>query len=560
MCGMVVCIMTGCTITGRISRKQTNAVIEHSNKQQREAMLEAEQAEQQEFKKGYIELVRPDAPTQYILPAVITPEGEKVATIDIPEVTVVAKSRSLPERMGKVNIDFVVTLPKELMGNCRGVGVVPMLHNANGDVLLEEISIRGALFSKVQERNYWQYDRYNDLFKPDEQGRQWAYERFIHYPYPEGTRLDSVLTDRSTISYFYTQEVETKEAGNQLLITLGGIVKALDRSEYCFPLSDTLDYNISSMLTFVDTTTRYVTRVVEKYVEVNDRNYLHFGLGRTDICDTLRDNSQQLARIENLMDEILNQKEFYVDNITLTATASLDGTIRTNEGMSKSRAHSLRDYLVKRFPKQGLDTLISVNWIGEDWEELERLLSEGEGAKMTNRAFIKGMIRDREGKDLDELDNKIRRQFPDDYKILLAEVYPKLRAVNFKYDLRRVGMVKDTVHTTVPDTLYARGVELMKSRKYAEALTVLEGFYDRNTAICMLSLGLDERAYNTLKIQPQHYTHEYLMAIACSRLGRKEKALEHFGKAVELNKFMRNRGELDPEIAPLIKDNNEKDD
>ena len=219
--------------------------------------------------------------------------------------------------------------------------------------------------------------------------------------------------------------------------------------------------------------------------------------------------------------------------------------------MSKARAHSLRDYLVKRFKGHRLDTLISVNWIGEDWVELERLLAEG--TRMKNHGIIRAMVRDRGNKDLDELDNRIRSLYPEDYKILLNEIFPKLRAVNFKYDLRRVGMVKDTVHTTVPDTLYARGVSLMKARRYADALRVLEGFYDRNTAICMLSLGYDERAYHTLKIQPEHSAHEYLMAVACARLGRKEEALEHFDRAVKLNPYMKNRGELDPEIAAIIK-------
>ncbi len=146
------------------------------------------------------------------------------------------------------------------------------------------------------------------------------------------------------------------------------------------------------------------------------------------------------------------------------------------------------------------------------------------------------------------------------YRYMLDVLYPRLRAVNFKYDLRRVGMIKDTIHTTVPDTLYARGVALLKGRKYSDALKVLGGFYDRNAAICMLSLGYDERAYNTLRNLPENSTHCYLMAVACARLKRREQALVHFDRAVELNESIQYRGNLDPEISTLIKSRNGTDE
>jgi tetratricopeptide (TPR) repeat protein len=114
-------------------------------------------------------------------------------------------------------------------------------------------------------------------------------------------------------------------------------------------------------------------------------------------------------------------------------------------------------------------------------------------------------------------------------------------------------MVKDTIHTTVPDTIYARGVKLLNGRKYNNALKVLGGFRDRNAAICMLSLGMDEQAYSTLKALPEHSTHSYLLAIVCARLGREDEALSHFDRAVELNESIKWRGNLDPEISSLIK-------
>lgn len=128
-----------------------------------------------------------------------------------------------------------------------------------------------------------------------------------------------------------------------------------------------------------------------------------------------------------------------------------------------------------------------------------------------------------------------------------------MQAVNFRYDLRRKGMVKDTIHTTELDTLYARGVKLLNDRKYYDALRILSTYADRNTVVAHLSLGHDERAFELLAMLPKDAITEYLRAIACSRLGRKEEGRRHFLNACRMDERMEYRGNLDPEIAELMK-------
>ena len=115
-------------------------------------------------------------------------------------------------------------------------------------------------------------------------------------------------------------------------------------------------------------------------------------------------------------------------------------------------------------------------------------------------------------------------------------------------------MVKDTIHTTELDTIYARGVELLQKRKYAKALYILNDYNDRNTVVAHLSLGHDERALELLAVMPKDAVTEYLRAIACSRLGRKEEGRRHFLEACRLDGRMEYRGNLDPEIAELQKE------
>lgn len=334
--GLLAVLLAGCSVTSHLERRQSRALAEYA--------LREQAAPKPAEKRNYM-TVRHDSTTYYIVEAVKDENGETMAEFRLDEVVVVAKSRTLSERKGKVLVDFVVKLPKELQGGCRSIVVVPHLHKAEGAVPLQEISIRGGLFSRVQDRNYWQFSQYVRLFRPDAAGEQRAFERFVKHPYPQGVRLDSIVEGARDLSYYYSQEVPTRSEGKTMLLTLHGAVVALDGSRYDLPPLDTLRYHISSMLSFADTTTRYVTKVIEKYVVVNDRNYLSFRVNDTRIIDTLGDNAAQLARIESLMEELVEQREFHVDSIVLTASASPEGSYAQNERLARGRAAALKQRL-----------------------------------------------------------------------------------------------------------------------------------------------------------------------------------------------------------------------
>lgn len=530
----------GCSVVSRLERTQSRAIVEYVPPKQK--------VQETRTPQSYIEVKR-DSTTFFLAPAITDQNGEQIMCVNLGEVVVVAKSRTLTERQGRVMIDFVVTLPTELQGNCQSVSVVPLLHKTDSIVPLQELSIRGGLFSRVQDRNYWQFNQYVRIFRPDSTAEQRAFERFIKHPYPEGVRLDSIVEGSEKIAYYYTQEVSMHGEGKKMLITLNGRVVALDGSSYELPTLDTLQYNISSMLTFTDTTTRYVTKIVEKYAVVNDKNYLSFKVGDTRIIDTLGDNGAQLSHIEGLMDELINQREFYVDSVILTASASPEGAFSLNNLLARQRALSLKKRLADRFGR-GTDTLITVRWIGEHWQELSRLIARDEHIAQKEAILeVIGSV-----SDPDKRETLLRGKYPKQYEYIRATLYPLLRSVSFKYDLRRVGMVKDTVHTTVPDTLYARGVSLLGERRYREALCILEDYRDQNSAVALLSLGDDQMAYDILSRLPQTAEVCYLSAIACSRLGKAERGRECFIRACNLKETFEYRGKLDPEINNLLID------
>lgn len=532
--------MFGCSVTGRLQRRQIAAQLTQ--------LTRAERRERQQDCRPQVVKLQRDSNSFYLAPVDTLSNGERVMALQIEQVTVVSRMRSVPERNGRVTLDFIVTLPKPLLGKSRSVVITPVLHKEGEEERLEDLVIRGGRFSLLQERDYWQYEKYRRVYDPDSVEAERMFNRLVKFPYPEDARLDSVVERRGMMNYYYSQEVPTDETSKRMTVTLQGKVVGIDDSAYTLPSSDTLSYVVSSMLSFVDTVPRYRIRIIDKYVTVTDRSYIQFMVGRTDVKEDLGENRAQLAKIETLMRRILEQQEFYVDTITLTAASSPDGRTALNEAIAEGRARALKRYLARRFGRQ-IDTLLTLRWVGEDWNTLTDLVRGRKEVK--HRDEILALIAAE--KNPDRREAELRRRYPEDFAWIKANLYPYLRAVNFRYDLRRRGMVKDTIHTTELDTTYARGVELLQKRKYAEALYILNDYNDRNTIVAHLSMGHDERALELLDAMPKDAVTEYLKAIVCSRLGRKDEGRKHFLEACRLDERMEYRANLDPEITELLK-------
>ena len=501
----------------------------------------------------------------------------------VPTVYVVAKSKTVAERNGEIALDFIIGIPATLQNNTWGLSLTPVVENNGTEEALQPLSIRGELFSEVQKRQYWQMNKYLNRILGDTTGLsstvslaakyyeaynrylgnnkkrlaeklETTYKETISFPYLSDPRLDSVLLRKGELRYYYTQRYRPTKNTHRLHLYFRGHIDAIDRSQYALANSDTLTYTVTSMLSLLDNEPRYMLKVIDKYVEVRDRNYITFPVGRANVIDTMGQNRVQLAKIERLMDTLINQYEFFVDSITIIASSSPDGSMATNNRIAGERARSIKERLVRKFGHE-VDTLIRTRSIGEDWALLKRLIRHN--SDMPNWEQITAMI-DQSG-NLDVTEPQIRQQFPKDYAYMKEILYPQLRAVDFRYNLRRVDMVKDTVVLTVLDTTYMRGVQQLRDRDYVGALRTLNDYKSQNLAIVLLSLGYDEAALEILEQLPpaeKNARTDYLSAIALSRINRPHEGLEYYLKAIQADPVLKFRGNLDPEIQILYKQNN----
>ena len=414
-----------------------------------------------------------------------------------------------------------------------------------------------------------------------EKGKPEAFGRMVRHPYLPNARLDTVVVrPDGKIDYYYSQPVQADENTAKLRLYLTGKVEDRSGRTYCLTRSDTLTYDVASMTSFLDERTRYMQRIVLRDAEANARFFFTFPVGKARLVDTLTENRRQIAAVRSLTHGLMTDPVYIIDSITLRATASPEGTWVLNDRLARDRAEALRQVLVSEFrtlydslrvagsytlDDEGrqvladsddrlpdLPNLLRTTWLAEDWDELYRLVEAD--TLLTHREEILEMIRWEGNPDTREW--RIRMKYPKEYARMRSVIYPQMRAVDFRFNLHRRGMKQDTVYTTEVDSNYMHAVDLLRKRRYEEALEILRPYEDRNTALAYMSLGYDAAAYRILRAEPEAGSTadlQYMLAILAARLGDEEQAVKYFLRAVELRENLKFRGNLDPEISRLIR-------
>lgn len=424
-------------------------------------------------------------------------------------------------------------------------------------------------------RNFINERKYNKNLALDN-NKDLEFQKRVKHPYLQDVRLDSIIQKAEDIEYYYTQEIDADENTSKLYLSLNGAISKSDGIFYNLPASDTLLYYVSSMTSFLDTTPRYVQRVVSRNAVANTKLYLQFPVGKSEILSNFGSNQAELDKLKKQMWGIMTDPIYIVDSIAITASSSPEGIVRTNEILSKNRAYAMANIFHQQYKvitdslrvdhsgfidesgkivlmerKDDLPDLtnhIQVRWIAEDWKLLEKLIKTDESLRNRDQILV---IIDKE-KDYDRRETQIRQKYPSVYKELRESLYPQLRAVDIQFNLHRKGMLKDTIHTTEIDKNYEAGFALLKGRKYEDALEILRPYDDYNTAIAYMSIGYNEAALRILSNLKESAETKYLLAILYARKNKLEEAIQSFLRSCELNPRMRFRGNLDPEISELI--------
>lgn len=404
--------------------------------------------------------------------------------------------------------------------------------------------------------------------------RDRMYRKYIKVPIvTEGIRLDTVLRDvNGDFIYNYVQTISTRPKLRKVDIVLSGEVWESDRKVYLMSRSEPLTFYISSLSSFVDGKERYLTRIIERRAQANTACYVDFASGSSEVDISLSNNRDEIGRIRGNLARLIEDTVYDLDSIVVTASASPEGSARANRALAQRRSESVCRFFEGyiRHYRDSLDREAGFS-IGEDGEVVHevhrpdiRFIARNGGENWT---MLDALIRKdstmtdaqkeeyarlrTSAVDLDALEKGLRRQ--PYYRYLREQVYPRLRTVRFDFHLHRKGMVKDTVHTTELDTTYMLGVQAIRDRDYERAVTYLRTYADYNTAVAYCALDYNASALGILETLEPTAEVLYMRAVVYTRLGRVQEAVQCYMNSCELNSAYVHRGNLDPEIAALIK-------
>ena len=406
--------------------------------------------------------------------------------------------------------------------------------------------------------------------------RNEMYQRYVRVPIVnEGVRLDTVIVAANgDFIYNYIQTIHTRPKLRKVDVVLTGDIFEQDKRLYEIPETEPLTYYISSLSAFVDSTPRYKKKIISRRVQANTACYIDFEQGSAEIIEDLSHNRSEMGRIKGNLGSLIENLEFDLDSIVVTASCSPEGTVAFNTRLSQRRSESVSRYF-SEFIKAYRDSLREENMIHvyfdgmsedeipgqagndvkfisrndpENWRMLDVLVEQSE-VLTENEKLIYKDIREIENPDLREES----LSWQDFYPHLREVLYPRLRTVKFDFHLHRKGMVKDTIQTTVLDEEYMAGVQAIRDRDYETAIPLLRPYQDYNAAVAFTAMDYNASALQILEALPETDQVNYLLAVIYSRQGRDKDAVEHYLKACRQTPAYWHRGNLDPEISELIK-------
>ena len=419
----------------------------------------------------------------------------------------------------------------------------------------------------VTEREAIEYYTYGWLVRRNDRkirDKDKMFRRYVKAPLQhERLRLDTLLVNEAgEFVYTYVQTLATRPKLRKVDILLAGEVCEQEKVVYRVPQSDPLTFYISSISALVDGRDRFLDEVVSRRVDLQSEARLCFEVGKDELREDLEDNRQEINRIKAVLASLLENEEYDLDSIVVTAHASPEGSWRSNGELSQRRGRQVGNYF-SAFMKHYADSAdraagVRMNWDGSlaAGPERPRIPFSSYAVPEDRDTLLTPAQKDRYRSRRQEPDPDLRERamrLDDYYAYLSGTLYPKLRLVCFDCRLHRRDMEQDTIHTMVLDTTYMAGVQAIRDRDYQRALTLLRPYGDLNTAIAYCSLDYNASARAILERLDRTAEVNYLLALVYARQGDERSAVECYLIACGQNGAFIHRGNLDPEISALIR-------
>jgi tetratricopeptide (TPR) repeat protein len=377
------------------------------------------------------------------------------------------------------------------------------------------------------------------------------YKRFVKDPIvSEGIRLDTVMqSNDGDFVYRYIHTFRSEPGLRKVSISLTGVLceNGVEVAPMTFP--EDITFYISSLSSLSDDRPKYRMIVLERKVFDNTKALIDFSVASFVVDTTLGDNASELARVRRCIDDVSERTEYALDSLVIIASCSPEGSFALNKKLSLNRSEAVRKYIAEYVSESWRDSL-KISSMPENWDQLiklvgsDTLLTDDVKKKILEYSEISSSNPDRAEAMISKLPQ---------YRYLREKIYPKLRSVRFDFHLHRVGMQKDTVHTTELDTVYMSGLQALKDLDYKKAVSILRPYDDYNAALAFMSADYNHSALDVLnRLDDTDARVCYLKAMVLSRLGLIDEALKYFTLSLAYEPSLQYRANLDPEMFRVV--------
>ncbi|MCM1076722.1 MAG: DUF3868 domain-containing protein [Bacteroides sp.] len=185
--------------------------------------------------------------------------------------------------------------------------------------------------------------------------------------------------------------------------------------------------------------------------------FITFIVNKTYLDSTYMVNRRELRKIYNSIEQVKRDKDATITHVHLKGFASPEGPYDNNVRLAKGRTETLRQIVLDlyHFP----DTVVTTSFDPEDWAGLRNYITDSLNYPIKHRHEIVDIIDGPLG--YDARDRELSVRFPEDYKIILKEIYPWLRHsdYNVEYQIRIYNTLEEIREVFATDPSRLRAVD-----------------------------------------------------------------------------------------------------
>ncbi len=288
-----------------------------------------------------------------------------------------------------------------------------------------------------------------------------------------------------------------------------------------------------------------------KVREENRTARINFKQGRYEILRDFKNNRAELDTVTNSILLVKNNPDVTITGIYIDGYASPEGTIASNETLSKNRAYALSQFIQKNVKVD--DSLLHVAWHGEDWDGFKKMMLEDNRLPgLLKRDEVVKVLKESTG-DSDQLQKEIEAIDPrsEIYVEILNALYPELRRNEYKvvYDVRNFNLEEArTMILTRPDLLSLKEMYMVAgsyekgSEEYERTMKIAAERYPDSPAVVsdMAHDLMDAKDYEGVikLLEGSHLTDaspvlQNMLGVAYANSYDPYKAEKAFSKAAE---------------------------